>query len=344
MNRNYPTEALNFASEIEGNGKMFAWGTTVPTDGTAGYGPGCIFIDQNAAAGSQMFINEGSVTSCDFNAVVSISCAATLTNKTLTSPTLAGSITDTSTKTITGSQTVSRGATLVEADYNPANRVYYRSDFHGRIYSIAVASDWSNFKSIASANLDWIFSRSATAATARASSDGACILSDSNSSALCFIRPRVGSRLNKVKWNSSRSPRFRCVIKTGASIADERWMIGLESVARPKYLRNSAPDSNRVEVYFHQNADSRIHARVGKGGSSSSAAMSIVPAADTVYDIDIRVSSSRIVTIYVNGTLLFTSTVALAANKSLIPIIGHQSEGAKRAMALYYTELSQDFG
>lgn len=44
-------------------------GPTVPADGTAGYAPGCIFL-KNASngVGSTMYVNEGSVTSCDFNA------------------------------------------------------------------------------------------------------------------------------------------------------------------------------------------------------------------------------------------------------------------------------------
>lgn len=239
---------------------------------------------------------------------------------------------------------VAREAKLLEADYDPASRVYWRSSFDGRAYSAAVISDWSLFNSVASANPDWVFSMSATNGQTRASSDGAMVLSGSGSSALVFLKPRTGSRLNKIKWNTSRSPRFRVVMKTGASVADSRFMIGLESAALPKYLRNSAPDSNRVEVYFHQNADSRLHGRKGAGASSSSATLAGVLAADTVYDIDIRVDSSRIATVYVNGTLVWTATTALAASKSLIPIIAHQSEGAKRAMCLYYAELSQDFG
>ena len=47
---------------------MKAMGTTVPTDGTAGYGKGCIFIDTDGGIGSTLYVNEGSNTSCDFNA------------------------------------------------------------------------------------------------------------------------------------------------------------------------------------------------------------------------------------------------------------------------------------
>jgi hypothetical protein len=51
-------------------GDLFVIGTTVPTDGTQGYSPGCYFIDVDAAAGLQVFLNEGTRESCDFNALV----------------------------------------------------------------------------------------------------------------------------------------------------------------------------------------------------------------------------------------------------------------------------------
>ena len=50
-------------------GALFARGTTVPTDGTVGFAPGCIFLDTNATAGGQVFVNEGTYASCDFNAI-----------------------------------------------------------------------------------------------------------------------------------------------------------------------------------------------------------------------------------------------------------------------------------
>jgi len=45
-----------------------AGGNTVPTDGTAGYIQGAIFTDFGAGVGTTMYVNEGSDTSCDFNA------------------------------------------------------------------------------------------------------------------------------------------------------------------------------------------------------------------------------------------------------------------------------------
>lgn len=50
------------------NGKILECeGVTVPTDGKAGYRPGCRFRKTTGAVGATVYINEGSVTSCDFN-------------------------------------------------------------------------------------------------------------------------------------------------------------------------------------------------------------------------------------------------------------------------------------
>lgn len=53
---------------VPGLGVLAAYGTTVPTDGTAGYATGCTFQKTNGGANTSLYINEGSATSCDFNA------------------------------------------------------------------------------------------------------------------------------------------------------------------------------------------------------------------------------------------------------------------------------------
>jgi len=62
--------------EKPGVGILFAVGTTVPADATAGFAPGCIFIDEDSTTdGSMVYINEGTATSCDFNSVQSSNSA-----------------------------------------------------------------------------------------------------------------------------------------------------------------------------------------------------------------------------------------------------------------------------
>ncbi len=62
-------EAEDKMFKIAGVGALFAWGATVPTDGEAGYAPGCIFINTAGATVNRPYCNVGSVTSCDFNLI-----------------------------------------------------------------------------------------------------------------------------------------------------------------------------------------------------------------------------------------------------------------------------------
>lgn len=53
---------------IPGVGILRAWGDTVPADGTAGYATGCIFHHTDGGANTALYVNEGTIDSCDFNA------------------------------------------------------------------------------------------------------------------------------------------------------------------------------------------------------------------------------------------------------------------------------------
>lgn len=50
-------------------GFLFASGASAPADGTAGYAGGCLFQRCSGnGANTSLYVNEGSATSCDFNA------------------------------------------------------------------------------------------------------------------------------------------------------------------------------------------------------------------------------------------------------------------------------------
>lgn len=50
-------------------GLLFASGSVVPVDETDGYQTGCIYQHTDGGGGTALYVNEGSVTSCDFNPV-----------------------------------------------------------------------------------------------------------------------------------------------------------------------------------------------------------------------------------------------------------------------------------
>lgn len=49
---------------------LLATGTDVPSDDTAGYAKGCLFVDTDvAAATTGLYVNVGTTSDCDFDAV-----------------------------------------------------------------------------------------------------------------------------------------------------------------------------------------------------------------------------------------------------------------------------------
>lgn len=70
MNQDMLGRFMDGVTFPEGNGKGigYARGTTVPADASTGYAKGCIFIKTDGGVGSTFYVNEGSVTSADFNA------------------------------------------------------------------------------------------------------------------------------------------------------------------------------------------------------------------------------------------------------------------------------------
>lgn len=61
---------------IEGVGILFDWGTTVPTIGRADYAPGAIFQKIDGTAETVLYVNEGTLISCNFQAATQAAIAA----------------------------------------------------------------------------------------------------------------------------------------------------------------------------------------------------------------------------------------------------------------------------
>lgn len=73
-------DATGIIDRWPGYGGLVAGGTTVPTDGSAGFAPGCVFIKVNATAGAACYyLNEGTAASCDFNRLAPVGGAAITT-------------------------------------------------------------------------------------------------------------------------------------------------------------------------------------------------------------------------------------------------------------------------
>lgn len=238
---------------------------------------------------------------------------------------------------------------LIETNFDPANRVYVRQQMSGRILLTALVSDWSYHKSVGSANHDWVVAGSGAGASTgfatSADSDGGCILSHTaTSSSFMWIKPRTGGAFDRVKWGTSKNPRMRVVLQTGASVTGSQFVCGLYSAATAPNRFDGTAKAIRAEAVFNQVAAASWKVDVaGTGSSSVSGDCATAVAASTVYDIDIRVQSDRTVKVYINGALVYTSVKVLTATKNLIPMIGLQNRTTfHRPIKIYHVECSQD--
>jgi len=140
---------LNPASYTVADKKiMFDQGNTVPTDETAGYGVGCIFQHRDGGEGTALYVNEGSESECDFNAMATLTAAqeAALDAVTGTALDLGTSLTTRAIDVETTSASVDAG-TSVRPIYmahtaTGAGSVGHRAEFHTLIS--AALGGWSN--------------------------------------------------------------------------------------------------------------------------------------------------------------------------------------------------------
>jgi uncharacterized membrane protein YjjB (DUF3815 family) len=62
-------DATGIIVQVPGVGILQAYGKTVPSDGAAGYATGCMFQHTDGGDNTSLYVNEGSLTSANFDAV-----------------------------------------------------------------------------------------------------------------------------------------------------------------------------------------------------------------------------------------------------------------------------------
>jgi len=118
----------------ENVGLLWEDGETVPTDGTSGYQPGCIFQKTNGSAGTVFYLNEGTASSCDFNAVAALTAAQeALLGATAGTVAASKAVVVDSNKDITGFRnlTLTGLATLAKLDYPASQDITATDDGSG---------------------------------------------------------------------------------------------------------------------------------------------------------------------------------------------------------------------
>lgn len=94
MSRTFAVQDNTGAVErIPNRGVLEAWGTGAPTAGAVGYAPGCIYHRVDGAAGTALYVNEGTYSSATWVLVLTPSSTPTLASATITALTY-GSLND----------------------------------------------------------------------------------------------------------------------------------------------------------------------------------------------------------------------------------------------------------
>jgi len=101
-------------------GFLFASGATVPSDGTDGYQTGCLFQHTDGGAGTALYLNEGSITSCDFNRIESPGGSLTLADLQDVADAFGTRLLETGTY----SSSASKGVTLSSTNNRPFSLLY----------------------------------------------------------------------------------------------------------------------------------------------------------------------------------------------------------------------------
>lgn len=127
-------------------------------------------------------------------------------------------------------------------------------------------------------------------------------------------------------FSTSASPRFRLLMKTGASIAATTIFAGLKKTSTPVI----ATDDDQIYLRYEPSESSGkwqiIHSRAGV---DSTTVTDIVVAASTQYLIEIAVDTSRRVVVTINGSVQnAVPLVALTADVNLYPFFGLQATAA----------------
>jgi len=340
------------------SGIVCDWGATVPTNSTGGYAPGCIFVHDDGAQGAQLYVNEGSYASCDFNLV----------------PTAEGDNTLSGTNTISGALTLS-GATAVSDDITVADDIdiNFGTDADtalgfeatARVLRIETVAAYLRAHGLSDRfELKWVAGQrgkpginadilDATEATrmvtdpdfeilgTHATSDdvtfnaegGITLATDGADGDGVFLLPHLDanqSAWSQVTWGSDQETEWECVIKTGAAITTSIVWAGLKLTNTDVVITDADQAFFRYEDGVNTGKWQAVYSIAGTDVAADSG---VTVAVSTVYHLKITIDSTRVPRFYINGALVKTGT-ALTTAKDFIPYICIEEDGASSSRTL----------
>lgn len=360
---NFPPTGWGFNVPAAG-GNLFAWGTTVPS-AVAGYAPGCLFIDYDAAAGQQQWINEGSATSCTFVRKEGGNITL-LTGETLSLES-GSTFTNAATSTHSATQYINNDVSLYLGSYAFGGRLIWDST-RGAVAITTVLGGFVDIDAMSDRYcLKWqagqrglpgingdiqnaaeatrmivdpdfeILGTNATSDDVTYHADGGILFTtDGADGDGVILLPHLDagqSPWTGTAWSTDQEVHWECWIKTGASIGNCIIWAGLKETNTDVIATD---DDSAFFRYENGVASGKWQINVSTGGSddtetSGTAAVAI----NTAYHLRMTINSARQVSSYINGELACSTSGAMTDTfDTLIPYIGVEADGATEAKTL----------
>lgn len=145
---------------------------------------------------------------------------------------------------------------------------------------------------------------------------------------------------SRFSWGTDKRVAWEAIVWTAASIATMKAWIGLKLTN----TRVVATDANQAFVLYDSAVDAFWHHVTSIADTDTNAASTVAVTALTKYRVRIEIDSARLCKVYINGTLVKTTT-AMADAIDLIPYIGIESSAvAPVALNVQRQRIGRDAG
>lgn len=265
-----------------GDGKLQLWGKTVPTDGTAGYAPGCTFHHIDGSAGTVLYVNEGTATSCDFNAISTQASVDSIIN---------GIDDDETAGTAAGtgpSPLIWNDSKWFEALLDPTVGFAYFDDYLGQI-DVTTGDGWTLTQSNSTGTISGLATDQGGVLVI---TDGGSTEDDSLNAQLknCLFKPAAGVKI-----------RFEA--RLNMTDATQQWFVGLAGVSTAILGTGAIEDTVDKCGFYHQHdsTDNKMSAISARTTSEEIDADVAANADNTYVKIGFVIDGLTSVTWYVNG-------------------------------------------
>jgi len=285
------------------------YGATVPTDTAAGYSPGCKFVHVDGTLGTAVYFNEGTVLSCDFNAVATAENLATIASSAqiaaaVDEPELVDRV------ELTGLSGSAAGAgpspliwdeaKLLEVMLDPTAGFYYFNDYMGEI-------------DVTTANGYVITTENSGAIAPVTDEDGGVLLVDSAGHNAADDGVNVQLTNCMFKPAAGRTIRFEARVKFNDNSANtSQFAIGLAGVVVAAIDAGVVDDTVDKALWFHHAATTadKMSVCAARTTEEDIDADKATTVDDTYIKLGFVIDGVTSIKWYVNGALVHTSSEA----------------------------------